>query len=36
MKKLVGRVPCYGLEVGADVAGIPRVIADFLARLSSG
>ena len=36
MKKLVARVPCYGLEVGSDVAGIPGVIADFLARLSSG
>jgi hypothetical protein len=35
MSQLVARVPCYGLEVGSDVAGIPRVIADFLATLSS-
>jgi hypothetical protein len=35
MRKLVAQVPCYGLELGSDVPGIPRVIADFLATLSS-
>jgi hypothetical protein len=31
----VARVPCYGLEVGSDVAAIPHAVADFLAGLSS-
>jgi hypothetical protein len=36
MAKLIGRVPCHGLEVGSDVSAIPGVIGDFLAGLSSG
>jgi hypothetical protein len=35
MSRLVGRVPCYGLEAGSDVAAIPHAVADFLAGLSS-
>ena len=35
MSRLVARVPCYGLELGSDVAAIPRAVADFLAGLSS-
>jgi hypothetical protein len=35
MSRLVARVPCYGLEVGSDVAAIPHAVADFLAGLSS-
>ena len=34
MSKLVERVPCYGLELGSDIAAIPRAIHDFLAGLS--
>ena len=36
MAKLIGRVPCHGLEVGSDVSAIPEVIGNFLAGLSSG
>ena len=36
MAKLIGRVPCHGLELGSDVSAIPDVIGDFLAGLSSG
>lgn len=32
MSKLIERVPCYGLELGSDVAAIPGVIHDFLTR----
>jgi hypothetical protein len=33
MSKLIERVPCYLLEIGSDLDGIPATIADFLARL---
>jgi hypothetical protein len=36
MSRLVARVPCYGLELGSDVAALPGVIGRFLSTLSSG
>ena len=36
MSALISRVPCYGLEVGSDVAAVPRAIGEFLSTLSSG
>jgi hypothetical protein len=33
MSRLVERVPCYGLELGSEVAAIPGTIAEFLAQL---
>lgn len=36
MARLIEQVPCYGLELGTDVAGIPRAIAAFLAQLPAG
>ena len=35
MSRLIETVPSHGLELGSDVAAIPEVIGDFLARLSS-
>jgi len=32
MSRLVASVPCFGLELGSDIAGIPRAIAEFLSR----
>lgn len=34
MTQLAERLPCYHLELGPDLAGIPPVIADLLAALS--
>ncbi len=36
MSRLVSRVPCFGLELGSDVAGIPRAISTFLAGSVEG
>ncbi len=33
MSRLVKSVPCYSLELGSDVASIPRTISEFLDRL---
>jgi len=33
MSSLVRRLPCYGFELGSDVAAIPSAIASFLDRL---
>ncbi len=30
MTALVRQIPCYNLELGTDIAGIPSVVADFL------
>jgi hypothetical protein len=35
MSRLVARVPCFGLELGSDVAAIPGLIGEFIAGLSS-
>jgi hypothetical protein len=35
MSRLVSRVPCFGLELGSDIAAVPGLIDDFLAGLSS-
>jgi hypothetical protein len=35
MSRLVERVPCFGLEVGTDIAAIPGTVAALLARLKS-
>lgn len=35
MSDLVKRVPCYTLELGTDIAQIPRVILEFLERSGS-
>lgn len=32
MSQLLKRVPCFGLELGSDIPGIPRAIAEFLSR----
>lgn len=34
MSRLVHRVPCFGLELGSDISGIPEAIADLLQQLS--
>lgn len=34
MSRLVHRVPCFGLELGSDIAAIPEAIGDLLRRLS--
>jgi len=36
MSRLVAQVPCYGLELGSDIAGIPPTIAAFLDDLAGG
>lgn len=36
MARLIERVPCYGLELGTDIAGIPATIEEFLSQLPSG
>lgn len=36
MSGLVAQVPCYGLELGSDIPGIPLTIAAFLDDLASG
>jgi hypothetical protein len=36
MSRLIERVPCYGLELGSEVAAIPGTIARFLAELPPG
>jgi hypothetical protein len=36
MSQLIERVPCYGLELGSEVAAIPGTIAEFLAQLPPG
>ena len=33
MSRLVTSVPCYSLELGFDVASIPRTISEFLDRV---
>ena len=33
MSRLVAEVPCYTLELGADIPSIPTAIADFLSAL---
>ena len=35
MSRLIQQVPCYGIELGSDIASIPETIAEFLARLPS-
>jgi hypothetical protein len=36
MSRLIERVPCYGLELGSEIAAIPATIAGFLAGLPPG
>jgi len=36
MSRLIELVPCYGLELGSDVAAIPETIAEFLATFPPG
>jgi hypothetical protein len=36
MSRLIERVPCYGLELGSEVAAIPATIAQFLAQFPPG
>jgi hypothetical protein len=33
MSRVIERVPCFGLELGSDVRGIPRTVTDFLKQL---
>ena len=33
MSRIVERVPCFGLELGSDIPGIPQAILDLLSRL---
>ena len=35
MSSLVGRIPCFSLELGSDVRAIPAVVADLLTQLGA-